>query len=108
MVRLTIRLCARRGEAKRLTAAMRSVMAQALGARGCLGCELSADLMNPDGLHYAERWSTEMELRERIRSHQFVQCIALIEASATPPRIEIEFVSNIRGLDYLGDVLDGA
>jgi quinol monooxygenase YgiN len=108
MVRLSIRLCPRRGETKRLTAAMRLVMAQTLGVRGCLGCDLSADLVNPDGLHYAEHWSTEVELRERIRSHQFLQFIAVLEVSAMPPRMDIEFVSSVRGLDYLADVLDDA
>lgn len=108
MVRLSMLLAARRGEATNLTGALRSVMAQAMRVRGCLGCDLSADLTNPDGVHYVERWATELELRERIRSPQFMRLIAVVETSATPPRFDIEFVTSSRGIEYLGEVLNGA
>ena len=107
MVRLSILLAARRGEVKHLADALRYVMAQATRARGCLGCDLSADLTKPDGVHYVERWSTESDLRDRVRSPQFLQFIAVLETSAAPPRIDIEFVSGSRGLEYLDEVLNG-
>jgi len=106
MVRLAITLAAQRGQAKGLTIAFRAVMSQALATRGCLGVHLCADLNNPDVLHYCERWPTELELRDRVRSRHFSHLIAVLEVAAAPPRIEIEFVSNTLGLEYIGDVLN--
>jgi len=105
MVRLSIKLTARDGEVAALADALRSVMAEASGGRGSAGCELSADIRNPDLLHYAEHWFTDADLRRRIRSEAFHCLIAVIEAAAGPPHLEIHFVSEIQGLDYVVEVL---
>ena len=104
MIRLSIKLTARGGEVKDLGDALRLVMAQALGSRGCAGCELSTDLQYPDLLHYAEQWFTDVDLCRRIRSEEFHYLIAVIEAAVEPPHLEIHFVSEIQGLDYVLEV----
>ena len=105
VIRLSVKLTGRDSEVKGLVTALRSVMAQALGARGCAGCELSTDLQNPDSLHYAEQWFTDVDLCRRIRSEEFHYLIAVIEAAVEPPHLEIHFVSEIQGLDYMLKVL---
>ena len=104
VIRLSVKLAARASEVKSLAAALRSVMAQALGARGCAGCELSADLQHPDVLHYSEQWFTDIDLCRRICADEFHYLIGVIEAAAEPPHLEIHFVSEIQGLDYVMEV----
>ena len=107
MVRLSVKLAVRGSQVKGIAGALRSIVTQVLGARGCAGCEVSTDLQNPEVLHYAEQWFSDVDLRRRIRSEEFHLLIAVIEAAVEPPHIEIHFVSEIQGLDYVMEVLQG-
>jgi quinol monooxygenase YgiN len=107
VIRLTLFIVAPAGQVKPFIATLRSVMAQALGQRGCLDCHLSADLTNPDGLHYAEQWDTDAHFREQVPSDRFKRLIDVIEAAARPPRFEIDHASHRQGLEYVEAVLRG-
>lgn len=56
---------------------------------GCTGCELalSAASDNPPHIRYVEDWSSEEELRTRVRSNRFQRLVAVMEeARFAPPR----------------------
>jgi len=82
-------------------------MTQALAQPGCMDAHLSADLTNPDALHYGEQWASEAHFREQVVSERFRRLIGIIEASAEPPRLEVQLVSRTEGLEYVEDALQG-
>jgi quinol monooxygenase YgiN len=74
-----------------------------LGTRlesGCLGCSAWTD---PDStVHYVEEWLSEPDMRRRVRSEGFTSLLAILE-SAMEPRVQFDFVTVTRGLDYVAE-----
>jgi quinol monooxygenase YgiN len=68
---------------------------------GCLGCSTWKE---PGGtVYYAEEWTSEAAMRERVLSHGFTLLLAVLE-SVRHPRVQFDFVSSTRGLDYVAEV----
>lgn len=68
---------------------------------GCIGCSAWAD---PNlSVRYIEDWATESTARRRVRSEAFTLLLAILE-SAKNPRMQFDFVSTTRGLDYVFEV----
>jgi quinol monooxygenase YgiN len=76
----------------------------ALGTRlesGCLGCSAWTD---PDStVRYIEEWLTEADMRRRVRSDRFTSLLGIVE-SAGDPRVQFDFVTATRGLEYVEEV----
>jgi hypothetical protein len=69
---------------------------------GCLGCSAWVD---PDcTVHYEEDWATEAQIRDRVASDPFTRLLSVIEASEAQPRVQFDFVTRTRGLDYVEEV----
>ena len=54
-------------------------------------------------VHYTEEWITESAMRDRVRSQAFTTLLAIIE-SVQHPRVQFDFVTSTRGLDYLAEI----
>jgi hypothetical protein len=68
---------------------------------GFNGCESWID---PDyTVHYVEEWSSEVDLRRRVRSDEFTSLLGIVD-SAREPRVQFDFVSSTRGLDYVAEI----
>jgi quinol monooxygenase YgiN len=104
MVRLTVHLDAPSTRAaQELLDAVRFLLPGARLEPGCLGCTA---WMDPDhSVHYTEEWKTEADLRGRVRSDAFTSLLAVLEY-AREPRVQFDFVSSTRGLDYVAEVRD--
>ena len=69
---------------------------------GCLGCSTWVD---PDStVHYEEDWATEAQIRDRVAAEAFTRLLSVIEASEGQPRVQFDFVTRTRGLDYVEEV----
>jgi quinol monooxygenase YgiN len=102
MVRLTVVLSASARSAQDLLEALRFLMVSTRLQPGCLSCTAR---VNPDSaVHYEEEWATEGDMRRRVRSDRFTSLLALMESVPTPPRIQFDFVTASRGLDYVAEV----
>jgi quinol monooxygenase YgiN len=102
MVRLTLALGAASARAaKDLLEALRFLAVSARLEPGCQGCSAWVD---PDStVRYAEEWSTEKDMRRRVRSDGFTSVLAVVEA-AQKPLVQFDFVTTTRGLDYVAEV----
>jgi quinol monooxygenase YgiN len=107
MVRVSLLIVARQGQASSLAVALRLLMARTSGCPGLVASRVSTDLANPSEFHYVEEWLTEVDLQAQIRSERFKFFIAVLEAAAQPPQFDVELVSQFRGLDYVEGVLRG-
>jgi quinol monooxygenase YgiN len=108
MVRVCLTIVSRGSGASSAVLSLRHSMVQAQKTRGCVRCQLSADLTDPDVLHYVEEWASESDLRAGIRAERLLRLIAIIESATEQPQFTIEFVSPSSGLDYIEDVLRSA
>ena len=105
VVRLTVVLIASPRNAPRLEEALKTLMRPVRRHAGCLGCSA---WIGPDStVHYEEDWATEMQIRDRVASEPFVQLLSVIEASEARPRVQFDFVTLTRGLDYVEEVRTG-
>ena len=101
MVRLSVSVDAASVRAAQdLLAAFRFLIPATRLEPGCLGCSAWRE---PGAVYYTEEWTTEAAMRERVQSHAFTQLLAILE-SVRQPRVQFEFVTSTRGLDYLAEV----
>ena len=71
---------------------------------GCLGCRVSTDESDESLVRYEEEWATEAALRLHVRSERFTQILEVLESVPEAPRVQFDFVSQTRGLDYVEEV----
>jgi quinol monooxygenase YgiN len=102
MVRLTVTLTASADRVQDVVAAFRFLMVSTRVDRGCLACSVWSE---PDSsVQYVEEWSTEEDIRRRVRSDSFTSVLELLESVREPPHVQFDFVSSTRGLDYVAEV----
>jgi quinol monooxygenase YgiN len=92
------------GQARPITIALHSLMADARSARGCLGCFVSTGIKDQGTVRYVEEWQTEEDLRRRLESNAFVELAALIDDATEPPHVEFALPTGTRGLDFVEEV----
>ena len=88
--------------------ALRSLLVSTRLARGCLGCFAWREADDETTMHYAEEWATEPDMRRRVLSERFTSLLAVMEAASEPPRVQFDFISISRGLDYVEEVRHGS
>jgi quinol monooxygenase YgiN len=84
--------------------ALSRVMVSAQIDRGCDHVELTRDTDDASVLIYVEDWEDREQLERRIRSERFGALLGLMEACPTAPRLELRFVSEVQGLEYVASV----
>jgi quinol monooxygenase YgiN len=103
MVRLTVAFHAASGRsAQELLDALRFLITSTRLESGCCGCSAWAELDST--VHYVEEWETEPDMRRRVRSPRFTSLLAVIELARESPRVQFDFVTRTRGLDYVGEI----
>ena len=103
MVRLTVAFTAASSRSvQELLEALRFLITGTRLEEGCSRCSAWAE---PDStVHYVEEWETEADMRRRVRSPRFTSLLAVMEAARESPRVQFDFVTRTRGLDYVAEV----
>ena len=103
MVRLDVVLTARSPrDVDRLLEALRFVVAETRLLQGCSDSSAWAD---PNlTVHYSASWASDEALRQHVQSPLFTSLLAIVESLGMPPRLQFDFVSHSRGLDYVAEV----
>ena len=104
MVQLYVRLPTVEEQTPDMVRALSRVMISAQIDRGCGHAELARDAGDASVLIYSEDWEDKEQLDRRIRSERFGALLGLMEACPTAPRLELRFVSDVEGLDYVASV----
>jgi quinol monooxygenase YgiN len=84
--------------------ALSRVMVSAQIERGCDHAELARDTEDPSVLIYVEDWEDREQLERRLRSERFGALLNLMEACSAAPSLELRFVADVQGLDYVASV----
>jgi quinol monooxygenase YgiN len=102
VVRLSLALRASPRSAQGLLEALRFLLRTTRLEPGCLSCAVWSE---PDSIiRYEEEWATEDDIRRRIRSDRFTSLLSVVESAQEPPRVQFDFVTATRGLDYVAEV----
>jgi quinol monooxygenase YgiN len=106
MVRLTVALNATSVRcAQDFLDAFRFLVLRTRLESGCLACSTWTE---PDAtVRYVEEWLTETDMRRRVQSEGFTAVLSIVEA-ARDPRVQFDFVTTTRGLDYVEEVRNDA
>jgi quinol monooxygenase YgiN len=102
MVRLTLVLRPSVREGPALMDALRFMMVSTRLESGCVNCAVRVD--SDASVHYEEEWATEIDMRRRVRSDRFISLLSLMESVHEPPRVQFDFLTASRGLDYIAEV----
>jgi hypothetical protein len=106
MVRLSVALGATSQRyAQNLLEAFRFLMTSTRLDASCVECSVWLDAQST--VRYTEVWSTEADMRRRVRSDPFTSLLSVVE-SATEARVQFDFVAETRGLDYIAEVREQA
>jgi quinol monooxygenase YgiN len=81
--------------------ALRSLMVPLQAALGFVSCRLSQEADDANTICYQEEWDTSDDLDRQIRSSHYTRLLALMEAAAEPPNLRLNWVTEVKGLEYL-------
>lgn len=104
MVQLYVRLPTAESQTPDIVRALSRVMVSAQIDRSCDHVELTRDADDASVLIYVEDWEDREQLERRIRSERFAALLGLMEACPSVPQLELRFVSEVQGLDYVASV----
>jgi len=75
---------------------------------GCQGCNLYEQVGDQNLFLYVEEWETKEHLERHMRSARYERLLAIMEASAQPPKLRYNEVSSSQGMEYLEAVRLGS
>ena len=81
--------------------ALRSLMLPLQAAPGFIFCRLCQEADDANTICYAEEWRTPEDLDRQIRSNHYTRLLEIMEEAAAPPELRLNWVTEVRGLDYL-------
>ena len=84
--------------------ALRSLMLPLQAAQGFISCRLCQEAGDANIICYAEEWHTPEDLDRQIRSSHYSRLLAIMEAAAEPPGLRLNWVTDVKGLEYLETV----
>ena len=106
MVRLAVALLAPDWGTNQLVHALRLLASTTRVEPGCLECRVWTEESEESTVRYVEEWASESAMRVRVRSERFTRLLEVLESSSAPPRVQFDFVTETRGLDYVAEVRD--
>ncbi len=79
-------------------------MRAARAEKGFMDGWLSVEPDDANSIQYEERWQTQADFEEQLRSSRFTRLMALMESATEQPSLEFHLVSETRGLEYVAAV----
>jgi quinol monooxygenase YgiN len=107
MFQLTLRLKARPREVAELVRALRQIVIAAQTERGFVGSRIYEDVVDHLLIYLQEDWANESVLQSHIRSSSFTELLMLMETTPEVPVLEVRWVREVYGLEYVEAVRFG-
>ena len=68
---------------------------------GCLGMQCGCDIEDENALVIIERWATQEDLEQHIRSDQYRVILSVLESSSEDPEVQFHEVSGTAGMEVI-------
>ena len=104
MVQVTLTMVVHPRRRAEMIQALRSLMLLLPAAPGFISCRLCQKTDDANTLCYAEEWHTSEDLDRQIRSIHYGRLLELMEKAAEPPELRLNWVTDVKGLEYLAAV----
>ena len=104
-VTLSIRLLVAHGIRERTLSTFHSLAGQVRGERGCIRCQLLADVQEPDELVLIHTWRSRVDLERYVRSPRFTRLLTGLDLAAEKPEVELQTGSSDSGFEFFEKVL---
>ena len=101
MIQVCLSLLAKPQDTAAMIQTLQSLMLLVEAEPGLLACRLYVNADNPDAICYVEEWQTPEDLDKLIRSSHYTRLLALMEAAAEPPDLRLNWITEVKGLEYL-------
>ena len=72
--------------------------------KGFISSRLCLEAADANTILYEERWQTQEDFDEQLRSTRYTRLLALMESASEQPSLEFHFVSETRGLEHVAAV----
>ena len=101
MVQVTLTLVVHPRRRAEMIHALRSLMLPLQAAPGFVSCSLCQETDDANTLCYVEEWHTTEDLNRQIRSTHYTRLLSIMESAAEPPELRLNWVTDVKGLEYL-------
>jgi len=101
MVQVTLTIVAYPRRRAEMIHALRSLMLPLQAAPGIISCRLYQEADDADTIFYVEEWHTPEDLDRQICSSHYTRLLSIMESAAEPPELRLNWVADVRGLEYL-------
>jgi quinol monooxygenase YgiN len=108
MIHMRLRIVSFRKGERKMMEALDSMRALARMNNGCTESRLSVDARDARTFYYEEDWASREDLEREILSERFTRLLAIVETASEKPVLEFNFVSETRGIHYIGEIRGGA
>ena len=71
----------------------------------CRACRIVQDVEDENVLTYLVTWETQEDLEEHLRSDRFRRLLPYIEMSREPPEVDFSTIDQVRGIEFMVEVL---
>ena len=101
MVQVTLTMVVHPRRRAEMIQTLRSLMLPLQAAPGFVSHGLYRDADDPNVICYVEEWHTPEDLDRQIRSIHYGRLLELMEKAAEPPELRLNWVTDVKGLEYL-------
>ena len=101
MVQVMLTVVAHPRRTAEMIETLRSLMLPLQAAAGFSACRLYQIADEANTICYLEEWHTPEDLDRQIRSSHYTRLLALMEEAAEPPELRLNWVTDVKGLEYL-------
>ena len=104
MVLVTLTIVAHPRRRAEIVQALRSLMLPLQAAPGFISCRLFQEAGDANTIFSVEEWHSPEDLDRQIRSIHYTRLLSIMEAAVEPPGLRLNWVTDVKGLEYLAAV----
>ena len=105
MIQASLRIVAPEGKREEILGILLRLRGPTEVLAECRACRIVQDVEDENILTYLVTWKTQEDLEEHLRSDRFRRLLPYIEMSREPPEVDFSTIDQVRGIEYLIDVL---
>ena len=105
MIQASLRIVAPEGKREEILGILSRLKGPTEVLAECRACRITQDVADENVLTYLVTWETQEDLEEHLRSDRFRRLLPYIEMSCEPPEVEFSTIDQVRGIEYMIEVL---
>lgn len=105
MIQASLRIVAPETKREEILGVLSCLKGPAEVTEGCRACRILQDAEDKNVFTYVVTWEDQKDLEEHLRSDRFRRLLPYIELSEEPPEVAFSTIDQVRGIEFLVQVL---